>query len=70
VGTPDTFSTDDTYRALDSASRLLGAVSAPEANDVETMKTELLRLRFDEQVRGEKRKSAGTPYRERRRQAA
>lgn len=24
------------------------------------MKTELLRLRFDEQVRGEKRKSAGT----------
>ena len=54
------FSTDDTYRALDSASRLLSAVSAPEAEDVEKMKMELLRLRFDEQVRTEKRRSAGT----------
>ena len=53
-------STDDTYRALDSAARLLTAVSAPQAEDVEKMKMELLRLRFDEQVRGEKRKSAGT----------
>ncbi|MFZ1416467.1 MAG: Swt1 family HEPN domain-containing protein [Defluviicoccus sp.] len=54
------FSTDDTYRALDSAARLLTAVSAPEANEIERMKTELLRLRFDEQVRWEKRKAAGT----------
>lgn len=56
----EAFSSDDTYRALDSAGRLLTAVSAPEAGEVEKMKTELLRLRFDEQVRGEKRKTAGT----------
>jgi predicted AAA+ superfamily ATPase len=56
----DTFSGDDAYRALDSASRLLTAVSAPQSDDIEKMKMELLRLRFDEQVRGEKRKSAGT----------
>ncbi len=54
------FSTDDAYRALDSAARLLSAVSAPEADEVEKMKMELLRVRFDEQVRTEKRKSAGT----------
>src|SRR2546425_458315 len=54
------FSTDDAYRALDSATRLLTSVSAPQADDVEKMKTELLRVRYDEQVRGEKRKSAGT----------
>ena len=56
----EAFSTDDAYRALDSAARLLTAVSAPQADEVEKMKMELLRLRFDEQVRGEKRKSAGT----------
>jgi len=56
----NTFSGDDAYRALDSATRLLTAVSAPEAQEVEKMKMELLRLRFDEQVRSERRKSAGT----------
>ena len=55
-----TFSTDDAYRALDSVVRLLAAVSAPQADEVEKMKMELLRLRFDEQVRGEKRRTAGT----------
>jgi hypothetical protein len=54
------FSGDDAYRALDSAGRLLTAVSAMQADEVEKMKMELLRVRFDEQVRGEKRKSAGT----------
>jgi hypothetical protein len=54
------FSGDDAYRALDSAGRLLTAVSAPQASETEKMKMELLRLRFDEQVRSEKRKSAGT----------
>jgi predicted AAA+ superfamily ATPase len=53
------FSTDDAYRALDSAARLLAAVSAPEADEVEKMKMELLRVRFDEQLRTEKRKTAG-----------
>jgi predicted AAA+ superfamily ATPase len=54
------FSGDDAYRALDSAGRLLSAISAAQADEVEKMKTELLRVRFDEQARGEKRKSAGT----------
>ncbi len=56
----EAFSGDDTYRVFDSATRLLTAVSAPQASDVEKMKMELLRVRFDEQVRHEKRKSAGT----------
>ena len=55
-----TFSGDDAYRALDSAGRLLTAVSAPQADEIEKTKMELLRLRFDEQVRSERRKSAGT----------
>jgi len=54
------FSSDDAYRSLDSAGRLLTAVSAPQADEIEKMKMELLRLRFDEQVRTEKRKTAGT----------
>jgi len=53
-----TFSSDDAYRAMDSAARLLSAVSSPQAEDIETMKMELLRVRFDEQVRGEKRKKS------------
>src|SRR5438093_12913489 len=51
------FSGDDAYRALDSVTRLLSAVSAPQAEDVEKMKMELLRVRFDEQVRSEKRRA-------------
>jgi len=55
------FSSDDAYRTLDSAGRLLTAVSAtPQADEIEKMKMELLRLRYDEQVRSEKRKAAGT----------
>src|SRR5713226_9203073 len=54
-----TFSTDDAYRALDSAGRLLTAISAPQSDEIDKMKMELLRVRFDEQVRSEKRKSAG-----------
>ena len=34
------FSTDDAYRALDSAGRLLTAISAPEAAEVEKMMAE------------------------------
>jgi len=55
------FSTDDAYRTLDSAGRLLAAVSAPESAEVERMKMELLRVRFDEERRTEKRKTASTP---------
>ena len=54
------FSSDDAYRALDSAGRLLTAVSAPQSAEVEKGKMELLRVRFDEQTRGERRKQAGT----------
>jgi hypothetical protein len=54
------FSGDDAYRALDSSGRLLTAVSAPQADEIEKMKMELLRLRFDEQVRGERRRTAST----------
>ena len=52
------FSSDDAYRALDTAGRLLAAVSAEQAADVERLKMELLRVRFDEQARGERRKQA------------
>lgn len=52
------FSSDDAYRALDTASRLLAAVSAREAAEVDKIKMELLRVRFDEQARGERRKQA------------
>ncbi len=55
------FSTDDAYRALDSAARLLTAIAAPQADEIERMKMELLRLRFDEQVRSERRKAGTGP---------
>src|SRR6185295_6182660 len=56
-----TFSTDDAYRALDSMERLLGSVSAPkEAEEVARHKAELLRVKFDEQARHERRKAAAT----------
>ncbi len=52
------FSGDDAYRALDSAARLLTAISADEAREVERAKNELLRVRFEEQARRETRKAA------------
>ena len=54
------FSSDDTDRALDSITRLLTAVSALQADDVNRMKLELRRLTYDEQVRSEKRKAGGS----------
>ncbi|MBI3396492.1 MAG: hypothetical protein HY042_11695, partial [Spirochaetia bacterium] len=39
------------YRTLDSTQRLLAAVSAEEATEVERQKQELLRVRFEEQVK-------------------
>ena len=53
------FSSDDAYRALDTAGRLLTAISAAQAGEVEKLKMELLRVRFDEQARGERRRQAG-----------
>jgi predicted AAA+ superfamily ATPase len=54
------FSSDDTDRALDSVTRLLTAISAPQADDVDKMKKELRRLVNDEQVRNEKKKAGGS----------
>jgi len=56
----DVFSGDDADRALDSAERLLTAVSASQADEVRKIKLELRRLVMDEQVRREKRKTAST----------
>lgn len=55
------FSSDDAYRALDSMSRLLSAVSAPQAKEIEDRKMALLRVRFDEQRRNEMRKDSFQP---------
>ncbi len=55
------FTTDDAYRALDSIHRLLSAISAEQAAEIERSKQELLRVRFDEQARTETRKLAVAP---------
>lgn len=54
------FSSDDADRALDSMTRLLVAISAPQGDEINKMKIELRRLIFDEQLRGEKRKVGGS----------
>ncbi len=56
----EAFSSDDAYRALDSTHRLLMAVSAPEAGEIEAIKMELLRVRFDEHARTQRRRTAST----------
>ena len=55
----EAFTGDDAYRVLDSVHRLLLAVSAPQADEVDKAKMELLRVRFDEQARSERRRTAG-----------
>jgi len=62
----ETFSTDDTYRVLDSMERLLRAVASPEAAQVEAEKQTVLRIKFEEQARFQSRKASassveGTP---------
>jgi predicted AAA+ superfamily ATPase len=54
----EAFSGDDADRALDSISRLLTAVSAPQADDVQKMKMDLRRVIFEEQSRSERRRGA------------
>ncbi|MBI3089787.1 MAG: hypothetical protein HYY96_03895 [Candidatus Tectomicrobia bacterium] len=53
------FNTDDAYRAFDSMQRLLSAIAAPEAAEIERQKQELLRIRFEEQARRESKRDAG-----------
>jgi predicted AAA+ superfamily ATPase len=56
------FSTDDTYRALDTIHRMLTSVSsADEALEADRMRQELLRVRFAEQARHTERRAAVTP---------
>ena len=55
------FSTDDTYRVLDSMERLLRAVSSPEAAQIETEKQTVLRIKFEEQARFQARKVSTSP---------
>lgn len=56
------FSTDDTYRMLDTAERLLSAFSAAEQLKViQALKKDLQRQLFDEQARSERRKTAAKP---------
>lgn len=52
------FSTDDAYRAIDSVKRLLEAVSAPEVEAANQMTQEILRIKFDEQLRSQKRRES------------
>ena len=54
----NSITTDDAYRALDSMERLLTAISAPEAQEIEKQKQEVLRLRYEEQARKETRRAA------------
>jgi predicted AAA+ superfamily ATPase len=54
------FSLDDAYRALDSISRLLSAVSA-DTREIERQKQEILRTRFEDQARRETRRKAIAP---------
>ena len=54
------FSGDDAERALDSAARLLTAISAPQAGEISKLRSELRRLVIDEQVRNEKRRAGGS----------
>ncbi len=50
------FKTDDAYRAIDTMTRLLQAISSPIAPQLDQQKQELLRLRFEEQARNETKK--------------
>ncbi len=53
------FSTDDALRALDTAQRLLESVAAgAQANEVGKLHQDLLRQKFDQQMRGTRRKDA------------
>ena len=53
------FSTDDAYRALDTTQRLLASIAAPQTGEVEKMKSELMRLRYSEQARTQRRRTTG-----------
>jgi len=56
------FNLADAHRAIDSATRLLEAVSAPQAEETRALATELLRLKFEaETARAVKKTAEQTP---------
>ena len=54
----EAFETDDAYSALHEIQKLIEAISAPQAEEVEKAKVELLRQKFEEQARREQRKAS------------
>ena len=50
------FSGDDALRVLDTTGRLLTSISAAQSAEIEKLRLELLRTRFDQQMRSERRK--------------
>lgn len=55
------FSTDDAYRCMDSSERLLTAVSAPQAEQINAEKTRLMREKYEQGIRDERKKRATLP---------
>ncbi|MBK8877301.1 MAG: DUF499 domain-containing protein [Haliscomenobacter sp.] len=45
------FDTDDAFRALDNVERLPSAIAAPDAEEADNQKNELLRVRYEENTR-------------------
>lgn len=45
------FDTDDAFRALDNVERILSSIAAPEAEEADNQKNELLRVRYEENTR-------------------
>ncbi len=55
------FSTDDAYRCMDSAERVLTAVSAAEAEQIGSEKARLMREKYEQGIRDERKKRATLP---------
>ena len=55
------FSTDDAYRCMDSSERLLTAVSAPQAEQINSEKARLMREKFEQGLRDERKKRTTLP---------
>jgi predicted AAA+ superfamily ATPase len=56
----EAFPSRDAERAMDSMVRLLQAIAAPEAEEIDRIMLELRRVTLEQQVRGEKRKAGGS----------
>ncbi len=56
------FSLDDTDRALDTAIRLLRAISAPQADEVDRERQEITHVRYEDQTKREQKPQIITPH--------